>query len=70
MKAALLSLGLPLLGACTGHSPAPPVPPAASASTRPPWAALRADEQRAKAVQQTLEHQQATERQRIDEDTP
>ncbi|BBD81235.1 hypothetical protein [Aerosticca soli] len=70
MKAALLPFGWLLLGACTGKPPAPQAQPAVPASTRPPWAALRADEQRARAVRQTLEHQQAAERQRIDEDTP
>jgi len=58
MKPLPLLLCILALGACSGKPPEPQAKPAA-ADTATPFDALKADEQRAKDVQKTVDQQKA-----------
>lgn len=66
----MLLLCAGLLAACSGKAPEPqstPPPPAAKAArVATPWDAMKADEQRAKNVQQVVDKQAAEQRKQID----
>ena len=64
MKTLPILLCLLALGACSGKPPEPKAKPADIAT---PFDALKADEQRARDVQKTVDKQAAEQRKQIDE---